>query len=237
MAQQPVSWWDQFGPGLLSTGINYFGQQQTNKQQRQLLGELRGSQYGAEQALAGKSLALAGSMDPKQMAAERYGSQQALMAPGEEAQRQDLMRQLQKQGLLGLSSHAAVPGVVTTPGQAVNPYVAAMLAAQQTQRAKSAYQSLDEGQQYLDKLINRSTSLSAPGRAATATAAYNKMLTPKPSLSQLLLKGASGILQNPQMRDGVWDLLKKGTGLFNSSAAPYEPDYGTPYGDFGSFFE
>lgn len=236
MAQAPMSWWDQFGeyankfgPGLLSTGMNIIGQQQTGKQQRKMLGELRGPQYGAEQALAGKSLALAGSMDPQQMAAQRYTAQQELMAPGEEAQRQDLMRQLQKQGLLGLSSHAAVPGVITTPGQAVNPYVAAMLAAQQTQRAKSAYQSLNEGDQYLDRLISRSTSLSAPGRAATALAAQTKNLTPKPSIAQLLLKGGSAILQNKQSRDAIWDLLKGGAGMLG-----FGGDNRSYYGDTSS---
>lgn len=219
MAVQPTtSWWqqfgDQFGPGLLGVGANIFGERAAGRQQQQMVRDLRGPLYGTEQALAGRSLALAGSMDPRAAAAERFAAQQQLLAPGEEAQRQELMRMLQSQGLLGLSSYGAIPGVVTTPGQPVNPYVASLLAAQGTQRAKSAYESLNEGEQQLDRLIGRSNTLQSGGRAATNAALQAKLLAPRPSTASTLLRGASGLLQNPRVQQGVWDLLKKGTGMF-----------------------
>ena len=222
MALQPAtSWWDQFGeyankfgPGLLGVGANIFGDRYAGRQQQQLLRDLRGPQYGTEQALAAQSLARAGSMDPRAAAAEHFTAQQELLAPGEEQQRQELMRMLQAKGLLGLSSYGAVPGVISTPGQPMNPYMASLLAAQQTQRAKSAYESLTEGEQQLDRLINRSNTLQSGGRAATNAALQAKLLAPKPSIASTLLKGASGLLQNPKVQQGVWDLLKKGAGMF-----------------------
>ena len=250
MAQQPVSWWDQFGeyanrfgPGLLGVGANIFGERAAGRQQQELVRDIRGPQYDTEQALASRSLALASGMDPKAAAAERFAAQQALLAPGEQAQWQDLMRQLQSQGLLGLSSHGAVPGVVSTPGQSMNPYVAAMLAAQQTQRAKSAYESLNEGEKQIDRMIGRSNTLQSGGRAATNAALMAKALAPKPSAIATLLKGGSGLLSSPGAQNAVWDLLKRtgsslggllkgGAGLFtgmlNSSKAPY--DLGEPIG-------
>ena len=254
MAQQPVSWWDQFGeyanrfgPGLLGVGANIFGERAAGRQQQELVRDIRGPQYDTEQALASRSLALASGMDPKAAAAERFATQQALLAPGEQAQWQDLMRQLQSQGLLGLSSYGAVPGVISTPGQPMNPYVAAMLAAQQTQRAKSAYESLNEGETQIDRMIGRSNTLQSGGRAATNAALMAKALAPKPSAIATLLKGGSGLLSNPGAQKAVWDLLKRGgsnilgglrgTGLFNGmlnrSTAPY--DLGEPIGDNAYF--
>jgi hypothetical protein len=198
---------------MLGIGVDLFGQRAAGRQQDRFVRDIRGPQYGTEQALAGRSLALAGNMDPQAAAAERYNAQQALMAPGEEAQRQALMRQLQSQGLLGLSSHGAIPGVVTTPGQPVNPYMASLLAAQQTQRAKSAYDSLNQGEAQLDRLIGRSNTLQQGGRAANIAALQSKAMAPKPSTAMTLLKGASGILKDPRAQKSIWDLLGKGAGM------------------------
>jgi hypothetical protein len=216
MAQAPSSWWDQFGPGLLGTGVDLYGQKAAGRQQTNFMRDVRGPQYGTEQALAGRSLALAGNMDPNAAAAKRYTEQQALMAPGEEAQRQELMRMLHSKGLLGLSSHGAIPGVVTTPGQPVNPYVASLLAAQQTQRAKSAYDSLNQGEAQLDRLIGRSNTLQQGGRAANLAGLQSGAMAPKPSLAMTLLKGASGILKDPRAQKGIWELLKGGAGMLGN---------------------
>ena len=97
----------------------------------------------------------------------------------------------------------------------MNPYLASMLEEQQTQRAKSAYESLTEGEQQLDRLINRSTTLQAPGRAATQAALQAKALAPKPSVASTLLRGASGLLRDPKAQREIWDLLRKGVGLFS----------------------
>ena len=216
---QHTSWWQQFGqdygPGLLNFGTQYLGERQAGREQRGMLRDVRGPLYDQQTDLARQALTQAGSMDPRAMAAERFAAQQQLLAPGEEAQRQALMRQLQSQGLLGLSSHAAVPGVVTTPGQAVNPYLASLLAAQQTQRARSAFESLGEGEQQINRLIDRSSRLQAPGAQATQAALQAKLIAPKPSLTSLLLKTGSGILQDKQTQRGIWDLLKKGGGMLS----------------------
>ena len=97
----------------------------------------------------------------------------------------------------------------------MNPYLASMLAAQQTQRAKSAYESLNEGEQQLDRLIGRSNTLQSGGRAATTAALQAKALAPKPSVMSTLLKGGSGLLRDPRAQQEIWNLLKKGVGLFS----------------------
>ena len=230
---QHASWWQQFGqdygPGLLNFGTQYLGERQAGREQRGMLRDVRGPLYGQQTALAQQALTQAGNMDPQAMAAERFAAQQALLAPGEEAQRQDLMRQLQRQGLLGLSSHGAVPGVVTTPGQPVNPYVASLLAAQQTQRAKSAFDSLREGEGYLDRLIGRSGMLQgqAQGARSTGQTALQQAQIGgrKPNITDLLLKGGMSILKNPKAQKGIWDLVSGGAGMlsnfFRSDDRPY----------------
>ena len=231
-----ASFWDQFpnlGPGLLSgaleLGGSLYGQRREAAGREAALRRAQGPLYNQQQQLAGQSLGLAQGADPQAMAAERFAAQQQLLAPGEEAQRQDLMRQLQKQGLLGLSSYGAVPGVVTTPGQPVNPYVASLLAAQQTQRARSAFDSLREGEGYLDRLIGRSGSLQgqAQGARSTGQAALQQAQISgrKPNITDLLLKGGMSILKNPKAQKGIWDLVSGGAGmlsnLFRSDDRPY----------------
>ena len=228
MAQAPQSWWSQFGqqygPGLLSgaleLGGSLYGQRREAAGREAALRRAQGPLYNQQQQLAGQSLALAQGADPQAMAAERFAAQQALLAPGEEAQRQDLMRQLQAKGLLGLSSHAAVPGVVTTPGQPVNPYVASLLAAQQTQRAKSAFDSLREGEGYLDRLIDRSGMLQrgAQGARSTGQMALQQAQIGgrKPNITDLLLKGGMSILKNPRAQRGIWDLVSGGAGMLSN---------------------
>lgn len=198
-----ASFWETLGPGLLQTGgnilLNKMGGRQAQDYERRLQGPL----YDTRQQMASESLALARGMDPKAAAAERFAAQQKLLAPGNEAQMNDLMQMLQSKGLLGLASHSAVPGTAMTPGVAVNPYVASLLAAQQGAKEKSAFDSLREGEQQLDRLVNRGTTLQ-PETVARP---------PTPSAGQAALRGGLKILQDPRARSTIWDTLKKVPGL------------------------
>lgn len=219
-----ASFWDQVGPGLfgtgVSTGVNILGEQRAGRQQQKLVRDVRGPLYDQQNQLAAQSLGLAAGADPQKMAAERFAAQQALLAPGDEAQRQDLMRQLQKQGLLGAASFEAVPGTAATPGVAMNPHMAALFAAQAGARQKSAYDSLREGEQYLDQLIKRSDTLQAGNRQMTTAALQNKVLTPKPSIAGTALKGASGLLQNKGVQKALFEGLKGLPGMFKGLFGP-----------------
>jgi len=213
-----ASFWDTIGPGLLETGVGFYGDKRKAAQQQKLLQSARGPLYDTQQALAGKSLALAGSMDPKAAAAERFGAQQALVAPSNEAEMNNLMQMLQSRGLLGLASHSAVPGTGMTPGVAVNPYVASLLAAQSGAKSKSAYQSLAEGEAQLDNLINRGGALQRGAQGAQESginAVQNKLLAPKPSFGDTLLRGGMNILKDPRSRERVWSAIRSIPGLFS----------------------
>ena len=225
MAQQPQrekTFWDDFelsAPGLFGAGLGIYGQRREQTGREKLLRRAQGPLYDQQQALAGKSLALAGSMDPKAAAAERFAAQQGLVAPSNEAEMNNLMQMLQKNGLLGLSSYSAVPGTAQTPGQPVNPYVASLLAAQAGAKSKSAFQSLEEGEQQLDRLVNRSGALQggAQGAQAANLRALSAAQIParKAGIGDILTKGGLKILQDPRARGQVWDYAKKIPGLFS----------------------
>ena len=223
-----ASFWDTIGPGLLETGVGLFGERRKAQQQQKLLEQARGPLYDTQQALAGRSLALARSTDPKAVAAERFGAQQSLVAPSNEAAMNNLMQMLQSRGLLGLSSYSAVPGTAQTPGVPVNPYVASLLAAQEGAKSKSAYQSLAEGEEQLDRLIERGGALQRGAQSAQQSgigAVSAKLLTPKPRISDALLRGGMSILKDPRARNNVWDLIKKVPGLFGGSQAYSAPGF------------
>lgn len=99
---------------------------------------------------AQKSLDLAGGMDPKAHAAERLAAQQELLAPQRAAEEANMMRKLQAKGLFGLGSHEG-----STSG-AQNPFAAALYGARSQADKKAAYESLNEGEAYLDRLLKRS---------------------------------------------------------------------------------
>jgi len=106
-----------------------------------------------DQYLAGasKQMGLAGDTDPQRIGADRVAKAQALMAPGREAQQNKLMRDLQSRGLLGVASHDGSP-----TGNAQNPYMAAMAGAQKQADERLAVDSLQMGEEYLDRLMSRS---------------------------------------------------------------------------------
>jgi hypothetical protein len=220
------SFWDGLGTGLLQTGVGVLAGKESEKAMLERLKAARGPLYDQEIGLASKSLGLAGGMDPKAMAAERFAAQQGLVAPSNEADEQALMRKLQAKGMLGVASHQAVPGTAATPGVAMNPHMAALYAAQAGAKNKAAYDSLGEGEKYLDQLLNRSSKLQA-GADDRARAIYN-ITPPKQSTSSRLLQGAGSLLSNP-------DIIKSLGGMFSgliggkTAAAPAPaPSYKPP---------
>ena len=224
-----ASFWDTLGPGLLKVGGELFLQNRANKENDSLLRRAQGPLYDQMNAQAGKSLALADSMDPKAMAAERFNAQQGLLAPGQEADRLKLMRELQAKGLLGVASHQPVPGTVATPGVAMNPHMAALFAAQEGARARSAYDSLREGEGYLTDLLRRSGMLQGQAQNARATGLAT---TPRrPSTAGILGRGAMDALKDKQTRDAIFGYAKQVPGMISGAldwlrpSAPASYDY------------
>lgn len=240
-----ASFWEElkpFGPGLLEQAGTLYGQSREAQAREKLLRRAQGPLYDTQQQMAGQSLGLARGTDPKAMAAERFASQQALVAPGNERDMQRLMAELQRKGMLGLSSFAPVPGTVATPGQGMNPHVAALLAAQQGAKERSAFDSLREGEQYLDQLVRRGGALQGQAQGARSAGQLamerGQIAGRKPNITDQLLRGGMKLLGNKQAQDSIWSLLKKVPGMFSfGGASSYEPDYGIPFGSPGSLFE
>ena len=225
-----ASFWDNIGPGLLQTGLGVYSGKQADKAAEEKLRRAQGPLYDQLMGQAGKSLSMAGSMDPKALATERFGAQQALLEPGNEAARQKLMRELYSKGMLGAASYTPVPGTVATPGQPMNPQMAALLAAQEGARSKVAYESLGEGEQYLNNLLGRGTGLQS---AANVARASGLQATPyKKTTGGMIASGLSGLLRDPSARGAVWEGAKKIPGMisdlggwlgsFNAPAPSYD---------------
>jgi hypothetical protein len=206
------SFWDGLGTGLLQTGVGVLAGKESEKAMLERLKAARGPLYDQEIGLASKSLALAGGMDPKAAAAERFAAQQGLVAPSNEADEQALMRKLQAKGMLGVASHGAVPGTAQTPGVAMNPHMAALFAAQAGAKNKAAYDSLNQGEAYLDNLLKRSNTLQS---GANQRAAQVYQMTPaKQSTSSRLLQGAGSLLGNADISKAIGGLF---SGMFGKS--------------------
>jgi hypothetical protein len=97
----------------------------------------------------------AGGFDPRALGQERFNAQQALLAPQRAKQQADMMRNLQAKGLLGSGTYNS-----GLPGEgASNPFMAALSGANAQADAQLAARSLDEGENYLDRLMKRSSGL------------------------------------------------------------------------------
>lgn len=230
--QEEPSFWEKFGPGMLQLGGGYLGERMAARRGEAELRKAQGPLYDQLMGQAGRSLSLAGSMDPQVMAAQRFAQQQALLAPGMEADRQDLMRQLQKQGLLGVSSFSPVPGTVATPGVAMNPHLAALYAAQEGAKAKSAYDAQREGEAYLDSLLRRSGMLQGQAQVARSTGQMARGYLPsKPSIGETLLRGGMSLLKDPRALKSVTGMIGSGIDWLRGSTPSYTPTY-TPIGGY-----
>lgn len=223
MAQER-SFWDTIGPGMLQLGGGYLGQKMAARRGEDNLRKAQGPLYDQTMGLAGKSLSLAGDMDPQTMAAQRFAQQQALLAPGMEADVQALMRQLAARGQLGVASHGAVPGTVATPGVPMNPQLAALYAAQAGAKANSAYASQREGEDYLNNLLRRSGMLQGQAQTARSTGQTARNYLPsKPSLGETLLKGGMDLMRDKNARDLILGGIGKGVGMLGDWMRPSVP--------------
>lgn len=232
--------WGQLGGGLLTAGAGYLGSKSAEKAAEEKRRQAEDPLFQKMEGAAGQSMTLAGGMDPKAHAAERFKAQQALVEPGNEAARLKLMRELQKKGLLGVASSAPVPGTAPAPGAGpMNPHLAALYAAQEGAKAQSAYGALQEGESYLDRLLERGGMLS---KGAQARRAGNLAAAPAkaPSIGTTLLSAIGGsIANNPGMIGQGLDWLTK---QFGGGATPtpqlpmeYGMDYGLPQFEMPKF--
>ena len=207
-----ASFWDVAGPGLIEGGANYWLNQRNQKQAEDRLRRAQGPLYDQSLGLAGTSLNLAKGMDPQAFAAERFKAQQALVAPGQAAAQQELMRQLQARGMLDVASFSPVAGTTATPGVSMNPQFAALYAAQAGANSKSAYDSLAEGQAYLDSLIKRSGMLQGQAQLSRSTGQKAMEAIPrKPSLADSALRTIS----RPGVATSIFKGIQELPGLFN----------------------
>jgi hypothetical protein len=111
---------------------------------------------------ARKAYTMAGDFNPQTHAAERYASAQALLAPGDEAANNGLMMDLYNKGGFGLNVNRQAVGGGNV---GVNPYVDTFMNARNTRNAGMSWNSLREGESYLDNLINRGGNMFKSGAA------------------------------------------------------------------------
>jgi len=205
-----ISFWENVAPGAVQAGVGMLSQRDAQREAEERLRRAQGPLYDATLSQAGKSLSLAGSMDPAAAARDRFNQQQALLAPGYDRDMQNLQRMATLRGQSGISSYSPVPGTQQVPGGApINPQMAALLAAQSGEKAKSAYDSLNQGEQQLDRLISRSGMLQnqAQGQRSTGQAAMSQIPVKKSPLTQIL-GGLPGLLGNKD----TMGMLGKGFG-------------------------
>jgi hypothetical protein len=212
-----MGFWDntgQWGPGLFNTVAGLYTSNEANKEAEERMRRAQGPMYDTVMGASANALSLAGNMDPKAHAAERFNAQQELLAPGNEREENTLMRKLHAKGLLGVASFDPVPGTKPTPGVALNPYMAAMMAAREGAKAKSAYDALGEGEKYLDRLLDRSGQLERRAQTARSTGQRALQTIPSRSAQTLqLLQGLGGVAKDMGLFGELGKWLGGGSGL------------------------
>jgi hypothetical protein len=167
-------------------------------------------------------------MDPNAFAAQRFQQQQALINPVNQKEIDDAMRSLHAKGLLGAGTYnPGIAGFTPDGVTQVNPQMAAVYAGQGAARNQAAYGAMDEGQKYLNALLNRSgmltnqasnvqsTGLAGQGRLPSRAAAFGQVAS-----------GLGGILKQPgvagMLGQGV-DWLGNKTGFWDSNFSGMQP--------------
>lgn len=157
--RRPSDFWDTFGkaaPGMFGTAAGLWAKNAAQKEAEDRLRQVQDPLYAQQQAAAQKSLALAGSMDPKALAAERLKAEQDLLAPKDAADLTDLQQRLYTTGTAGLGTYNSGSG---TPGMLVNPGMNAYYAAKMDRDRMLAADALNQGESYLDRLNARAGTL------------------------------------------------------------------------------
>jgi hypothetical protein len=193
------------------------------------LAAARGPVYQGAQTAAAGALGEA-SMDPTAAAAQQYGQQAALIAPGREKQTADMMRMLRAKGLLGVGNYnPGVPGAPT--GALQNPHLTSMFAGQASADAKMAADAMAAAEARRTGAAGRAGMFSSIGgqQQATGLAPYARgsgVSAAGKSMLPGMIGGLGGILKD----SGILSKLFSGgggTGLFGGGT------YNTPGADWG----
>ncbi len=231
--------WGNIGTGLLQTGAGFYADEEARKRGEQRYAQAQGPLYNKMIEQAGKSLDLAGSMDPKAHAQERYDAWTGLQQPGWEEEDLALDRKLYARGQGGIRTHAPVAGV-RAPEGGMNPQYAALYAAREKAKEQAAYDSLNQGESYLNNLLNRGTNLQ--NSATVNTGRVQEQRKNIPSKTSWGEQIATGIMKNPQMISGLFkelpgmlkgagDLFRGGGGNEYTTITPGLDDGSDLFGD------
>ena len=239
--------------GAAQTGFGMIGVNQAQKGQQTMLRELQGPNYGGFQSGAAGMLSQAANTNPQALAAQEYAKQQAVVAPSREKNMSDLLSMLRAKGMLGIANYqgasqgdsavAGLPGQTgqswqTTPGQAVNPFLASLLAANAGQDTAMAANALKTGQDVLSANVERATKLSGAANSAAQTGAnvqpFGSPAKAKAAGRTSLLGNVSGMFGGAGgAGKGIFDALST---IFGSRRDPYAGDVAT-YGSRADLYQ
>jgi hypothetical protein len=237
--------------GMFDTVLGLYGARQGAKGNEEMLRRAQGPLYQQSMGAAGQALTNAGNMDPKAAAQERFNAQQALLKGSDQASENELFRRLHSMGMLGASTFEGagtdpVSGTRQSWGAdagAVNPQMAAFYAARNARNSRAAYDSLNEGEQQIDRQLGRSSRL-----ASQANSLQNQGLTAQrtqvnPGAKKFnVASGAAKIAKDLGITGSIGGMLSGGidwlgdaTGLWGGGSTGSYDSYGT--GDFDLWYE
>lgn len=239
------------GKGLVQFGTTLLNDRRNKRDQDERLRKTQGPLYDQQIGLAGTALKNAGNMDPRQMAQERFNQLQDLTAEGDRAAEEALMRRLVAQGQSGVASHGGVAGTKQTPGQPINPQLAALYAAREGAKNRAAYDSMQEAEKFIDTQVSRAGMLNnQANNTVTARSApeVQRVIAPRqPSTSDRLLQLGTGLLTSPgglsTLTSGIGQIGNALGGLFGGGdGGGWESDLdfgwlggGEQFGDTGFY--
>lgn len=212
-------------PGLFNFGAGMYSRNQAQNESAARLKTAQGPLYDASMAAAGGALNMAGKLDPKAHATERFNAAQGMLAGTDAASMDDLMRRLHASGQGGIASFSGAEG-----GPAMNPQMAAYFEAKADRDSKMAYDSLRQGEAYMDNMLKRSGMLQQQA-ANTQAAGLNAQRTQpsKAAGTAQMLKGFGGLLKDTGALNKIPGMIRGGIDwLRGGSAAP-----AVDFGDWG----
>lgn len=227
------SFWSAAIPGMLNIGTGLYTSNLAMDEAKKRLAAAQGPLFNqANNAASGMLSAATGGFDPQAFATQRFNAQQALVQPKNDADVANMMTALRAKGQLGLGvTNPGIEGYTPTPGVTVNPMMAALFAGQSAGRNQAAYNSMGEGQRYIDSLLNRSGMLSRQAQQVQQTGlTANAQVPSRAAQVKQLLSGGLDVLKNtgitkkiPGLFGDAYDWLGNTTGLWQASGG--SPDF------------
>lgn len=211
--------WDNVASGLFSTGANLFSADAQRRADEKRLAMARGPAYNAAQGATVGALGEA-SMDPNAAAAQQYNQQQALVAPTQTKQTEDMMRMLRAKGMLGAANYN--PGVEgVQPGTLMNPQMAALFAGQNAANSKMAADAMAAAEARKTGAAGRASTFSNIGgnQQSTGLAPYRQgsgVSAAGQSMMPGLLGGLGGVLKNSGIFSNLGGMFGGGGSDFSS---------------------